>query len=220
VREVSSQVLQEVARALQLAGRGAQITYFEDGDLAQVIDVGALARRGGTLAPSNGIFSFIIENDHGGAGVIETLRNPYNTASAVLGSGYTTPLPEGFDVWILALSAISTGTASVFTRAMVAIRTIDSDMGFGDVAAKAIDIPLMVYRTEDNSFAAGASALTFLRGDSTVRAWDYGPNVMPYRLRSRTNRLLWMTASTGTGTYELHGLVGVFPAGLGQDGQG
>lgn len=219
MRDVDSQVLGSVARTLGLAGAGAPVTVFEDGILQQVLDVSALVRRGGTISSSTGIYSARLTNIHVGTDTIVTdlcpARPALNSASvAFLSADWPTPVPRSLDVWLLsAFATTAAGSGDLEGGALQLLYGADQmAMGSSRIAT---NIFLQLYEVEVDI----GTIVTFLSFDSAASP----PSLLPIRLRppgvDGNPFIRFTTQKTGGGaaTYQLDLLLGLFPAGLGQD---
>jgi len=92
-----------------LGAGGSQITEFDDGNLAQVLEVRPFARRALVLGSSEGVYFGLIQIVFDDAGDLlgsQTL-NIYDPNAIVAGVArplWPSPIEEGFDVWLLAVS--------------------------------------------------------------------------------------------------------------------
>jgi len=115
---VDSQALQKVAKTLQLSTVGAEETLFIDERLEQVLDVGALIRRGLTLAGTEGLYSANIRNTHSGSqGNVTTVIDVYNLGG-VARPPFPESIPENQDLWLTGFMAeqVSGVTSVIFKR--------------------------------------------------------------------------------------------------------
>jgi hypothetical protein len=95
---------------------------------------------------------------------------------------------------------------------MLSVGYLATQMGFG-AAAVVVEVPWQFYNDEQTIFSSQDAYLARIFGTNPiVQTLD-----RPVRLR-RDARLIWDTKSTGAGVYEVQGIIGLFPAGLGQDG--
>ncbi len=206
---VDSDALGIVNRALGLTGAGAALTEFLDGQLAQTLDVAALIRRGRTLAGTSGMFQFVLTNVHTGATTLTTTLRPYNQATNVT-APFPAPVPRHFDLWYFGAQAIRlSGTGTVVGELVLG----NIQLGIGE---------------NDSGVAVGAGGIIMATWDSLSGAIS-GSNALllsgigaPFQgMRIRHPRsatdLQWTTVSSATSSYRCQVIVGLFPAGLGQD---
>jgi len=223
MRPVNSQVLQDIARILQLTGSssGSQQTEFEDGILQQVIDVAGMVRRGGTLADTQGIFTARIVNDHLGSDTIDAQVNPYEGtdlagALAFIDSTWPSPIPRGFDIWILNAWAITNA----------------ANLSAGTLGIL-YDVNAMAWRTDDTTGIAQQHMLAIWNNTMNSGGDLYLSNAIdgalpafvtqPTRLRRSAEprvRFRTVKSDAGAGAATLHLTLGLFPSGLGQDAIG
>jgi len=208
VRQVTSQALDIVAEVLGLGRGGAPETQFEDGTLQQTLEVSQLVRRGKTLADSQGLWAVEIANVHVGASTINTNHDPYALASGVELAPYPTPIPRGFDFWLLYASVISSG-AGLITAA-----TVNSNWPVAKTAFVAASATFHVLAAWDGDVLIGTLA----------RMMDAGGEIktihqkIGVRIPRGGTTIGFASVSSAAGTATLQMVVGLFPAGLGQDG--
>lgn len=98
MRLIDSQALDKVSKALGVAA-SPQLPYLDDGVLQQVLDVTGLVRRARALGAAGGVFAGSIDTVHAAADTVNTTVDPYQLTSP--GAGYPSPVPDGYDVWLL-----------------------------------------------------------------------------------------------------------------------
>jgi len=125
---------------------------------------------------------------------------------------FPSPVPAGFDVWLLSASSARVSGTGGFA-ATLRIDYPASQQGFGvDDSGTAIVL-------------AGRQTLLFYNTIGTVgvvfglKIGDRGPfTQIGMRLpRSPTLALVFTSTSTATATFDLHLVMGLFPSSLGQD---
>lgn len=200
--------LEGLREAIGATGQGSQFTELPDGVVDQVLDVGPIIRRGRTPAGSSGIFTAEIANVHVAGALVATEIDPYSAGSAV--SGYPTPIPPGFDVWLLQSWAwFSSGAALI--DAQLAVNQPATRFAFSG-AAQAITQPIRSYHiaTLSSLSIAGVTCYRSI-GDGLIGARH------PYRI-PRGATIQWVTNNAAAAAnYRVDLLLGVFPAGFGQD---
>ncbi|HIB68839.1 MAG TPA: hypothetical protein EYO33_28050 [Phycisphaerales bacterium] len=219
-KNVDSQALEGLNRALGLAGPGSGQTTLEDGELIQTIDGGQIARRSrGIASPLSGWFTGIMENDHGaGTTSLETRINPYTTVfqtqSPLPGAGQA--ISDAYDWWLIGLSLIQhgAGTASNFTNGCFVLDTGNAVTAFmeDDSSATAhaqnADFPMVMW---DDLATVGGLGVG-IREDGNLwtplnlRIPQHSPPIFSFR----------STAANAI-TVRCNLLLGLFPAQLGQD---
>jgi len=214
VKTVDSQALGLVNRALGLTGAGAPLTEFLDGQVDQTLDIAALVRRGRTQAGTGGIYIGVMENVHGAADSQQSQIVPYNVAVGAV-APYPSPMPPGFDVWILAATIDQVSGAGTLAAALSLEPLTDNLLGWG------ID--------ESGVAATGISTLPLAYWDSVVtvgrefgllggvgQPWAHIGLRLPRPPLSDV-ALDFDTTSSAIATFRCYILTGVFPIGLGQD---
>lgn len=203
MREVSSQVLGEVATTLQLAGRGTQITQFEDGILQQVLDIGPLVRRGGALAGTDGMFGFQFATTHGGAGTQSFAFDPYTQTP---GTSITNPWPvesamQLYDAWAVGPFNITATATGVTTHARLDL-VYAAARSKGVIGASGRQMIGFWSADGPSGFLAGANGDVLFKG--------------VYRIPRGASLTLTTIATAAVG-YSCKGAIALMPAGLGQD---
>lgn len=210
--QVDGPALATIREALGLTGAGAQITEYPDGIVEQVLDIAPLIRRGRTTNQSSGLFSAIMANVHAGAGTLDLAIDPYNFVPNAR-SGWPQPVPPGFDVWLLRAGAFQLAAAAV-VDAMLYVAYPELQVAYGAYATYGSAQVIQAYNT------AALGAVT-VYGTSYLRA--LGTGVIGNRIQTRLPRgstLGWQSNAGGIGTAAMFLVLGLFPAGLGQDGEG
>ena len=227
-RTMNSQALALMDRILGLSGSsaGEQYTTLDDGNVQQVIDISAIARRSLTPAGSLGLYSIRLRNFHSSSALkIDNPCDPYNFANELTISydtnAWPVPVPRGFDVWLIGASAWSDSTSKL------AMMQLNLTLPSGSMAIN--------QTSTDNSLAQVGNdiAVQQLVRWSTVLGYDVGKVVSDMftwldaagnSYQSFNTRLVQGTtlnfisiasSTTVKATCEL--LVGIFPEGLGQD---
>ena len=210
-RELNSDALGIVTKALGLTGAGSQGTEFSDGVLDQVLDVSALIRRGRTQAATQGIYAPILRNIHSAANSVASLETPYSIAVGRL-APYPNPVPAQFDVWLLGatLRRISgSGTLS-------AVLTLQNDpvvQGWGiDSAGAAVVVTAEQVVAFWDAIGTEGTVFGILNQLGTYQR-------IGIRLpRTDSTQLTFRSTSSAAATFDCQMQLGVFPVGLGQDG--
>jgi len=212
MKKVDSDVLGVVNRALGLSGVGAPLTEFTDGTLEQVISVNDLARRGRTQAGTSGLYYGVMENDHTDAETLISQFQPYTAATGAI-APYPSPMPAGFDVWIIgaAVDQVS-GTGTLEAALFIDPPAANQGWGIDDSGAAVI--------------AADGFAIARWNGLATAtREFGLQADGLPWaRIGMRMMRpplsnavLQFSSVSSATSVFRCYITIGVFPVGLGQD---
>lgn len=102
--------LKLVNKILGLSSRPSAETFLDSESVQQALNMNAFVRRGRAYGAADGMFAWTIENVHPGIDTQTTTIDPYALASVA--AGFPTPVPEGFDVWLLD-AQVSVTTANV-----------------------------------------------------------------------------------------------------------
>ena len=218
---VKGDALGVVNKSLGLAGTGAPITEFNDGQLDQVIDVAPLIRRGRTIAGSTGIFRMVFENAHAGSGSLNSGWIPYETGTVGAIPPFPSDIKRGDEVWLLWAGCRQTaGSGAVAIEAAIFFGAVQQGFGIDDAGAAVVSVTApIIARWNDVDAVSGQLLLR----DATTGLFvqKLGIRVPPkgdIAVAGGEMTVTFDTTTDGVGTYELMLYVGVFPVGLGQDG--
>lgn len=204
-KRVDSDALTVANKALGLFGVSALAeTEFLDGELVQQINVLDIIRRGRTLAGSTGIFGGTLQNAHGGGGDLQSSETPYDIQTAVA-SPWPNPLPDLFDLWLLAVGMARTSGAAVINAAGLMVQL----PGVGS------------WGTDDNgaaiSVATKIPVATWPTSTSILDTFGLVNTVpLPMRLQ-RGCTLNFQSDVSAAATLDCNMIFGIFPVSLGQD---
>jgi len=212
MKQVDSQALDIVNRALGLFGAGAPLTEFMDGAVEQSLDIGPLVRRGRTVAKSTGIFFGLMRNIHGAADSQTSTFQPYLGGTGAI-DPWPSPMPPGFDVWVLAafvrqLSGSGTFTGALFLDPNTTILGWGIDSA-GVAVVAAARIPLVYWDsvvTQLDEFALMEDGQPWKRIGQRL-----------FHLNRDEAGILFSSTSSAIATFDCFVMLGVFPVGLGQD---
>lgn len=212
MKSVDSQALGLVNRALGLTGAGAPLTEFLDGTVEQTLDIAALVRRGRTQAGTTGIYYGTLLNNHAAANTQISGLSPYLTPVGAL-PPYPSPMPAGFDIWILAAAVQQISGSGTFTGAL-SINTSDAVQGWGiDEAGAAVTglgrFPLVfwdsvVTQTTEFGLTEAGQPLGWI-------------GLRLLRTPANDSSINFSSTSSAAAVFRCQILLGVFPIGLGQD---
>jgi len=211
MRQVISDALDVVFKSLGIPGRGSPVTEFDDGNLQQNMDVGALVRRGRTAQDSTGIFTGALRNVHTDAETILSTTNPYNiTVGRIAPYPTLVELHTRFDIWLLGciVSRISGGgtlTGAVFVDPHARAQGWGEDDS-GVAVVSAPSMPVAYY----DSIVDQSGEFALQNGGNPYQAINM-------RLRGSDTLIRFSSTSSLTSTYQAFFILGVFPVGLGQD---
>ena len=204
MRQLDSGALTLLNEILQLGGGGEQTTQLDDGNVSQVLDVQQVVRRSLTFASTGGLGFIGFENVHVGAGAISETFNPY-AGPDVGANAFPTDIPRGFDVWLLHATMRRTAGAGALTGGEISYNILANMRAKGDGTA-------------------GRMALGLWTSIEALTGNDYGitpggQSLIKLGLRIRRGiTLSYDTNAAGAATFHCQAMIGVFPAGLGQDG--
>lgn len=211
MKKIDSDALGVLNKSLGLTGAGSPITELEDGIVGQSVNVNEVARRGRTIAKSQGIYTAVMRNIHVGASTVTTSVDPYRVGLLIAAAGYPVRIPEQFDLWLLTATVVR--SAGVSSLAGVLRLDYGAAHGWGiDNLGAAI-------------LATGSMAVAHFQSVATI-AGTFGVNsangLPVFKLGMRLPRddntsLEWSTTGTDS-TFDLQLVLGLYPASLGQDG--
>jgi len=204
-----------VSKLFDLAGeqvRGA--TDLDVENVSQVLNINEIVRRsnsGGALA--TGLFVGVMENANGaGATNVESTIDPY-AVGINAGPGFPTPIGDDFDIWLLEITGRrSAGTGSNFTEALFSLDDPNTHLAFGvsDAPLPISPLPIrsLVRFTDLQELTATNNVLVDQVGQCRFNVQQ--------RIRRGTT-FSWGSIATNAVTVRVQLLMGLFPAGLGQD---
>lgn len=212
---INSAALEPANKALGIAGSGDSATELLDASIDQTLDVGQIARRGLTLAGTDGVFRVILRTIHAGAGDIFVAFQPYN---AGLTDGTIPPyplvMPDKFDVWLIGASVQIVSGAGLLEAA--ALRLTNIQQGFGADSAGAAVVSTSVLTVAFWNIGVGSLAPAF--GVTQTRLPYKTINMrIPRKADVATPALSFGTQSSGVNVFDCVIILGVFPVALGQD---
>jgi len=195
-------------------GRPGQQTVLEDNSVTMVLSMGELIRRGRTSAASTGWFRCIMENDHTVAGSLVTTIDPYAPGDAAV-APYPSPVPRGFDFWVLSAALRRTAGAGTLDGAAFSFAPSASQLGWGiddgDAAVTGVeDAPLALFTGLNTTVASMAGIGVSGDGSAVVKVQlRVPPGITSLSFRS--------TVAGAAATLRLYLICALFPEGLGQD---
>lgn len=213
MKTVDSDALAIVTRALGLTGVGAPLTEFLDASLDQVLDVVPLVRRGRTHAGTGGVFVGNMQNTHAAGDTQVSSFQPYTAATGAI-APYPTPMPAGFDVWILGASVRRvSGTGTIGAHLNVGPPDVMQGWGIDQAGAAVVGLQPIYLAHWDAVVITGAHAfLVTPDGNPWV---PIGHRLM--RSPAGDTALEFVTTASAVSVYACMILLGVFPISLGQD---
>ena len=201
-RAMDSGALTLLNEILQLGGGGEQTTTLDDGNVSQVLSIEAIVRRSLTFANTSGWFVIGFENVHVGAGALNSFVDPY--ASTTGRNSYPTVMPRGLDVWLLTATMRRSAGAGGLTGAVLELLLTPEMQGKGTQVSSVF--PVGLWDTIE----------TISLQDNGIT--EAGETLLAPKLRLRRDTFIRLRSNAaGAATFTCLCVVGVFPAGLGQD---
>jgi len=210
---INSTALEPINKALGIAGSGDSQTELSDGIVDQTLDVGQLARRGGTLAGTEGIFRCVLLHEHAGAGDLSASWQPYAAGTVGSIAPFPAVMPDTFDIWLLGASIEFSGVGN-FEFARLSLTQVQQGFGIDDTAGAVVSTSVITLAYWNTSvrvlapfFAAAQSANPYQK--INLRIPRKGAIASPF--------IVFSSQADGVADVEVQLLIGVFPVALGQD---
>lgn len=226
MRKLESGALSGLSKVLGIGGglAGAE-TMFDDESLQQVLDVAPYLRRSLSNLGTQGIFLQMISNTHdaAGASTVTGTITPYKNPGGVAAGPWPKEVPETQDVWLLGVRAETLSGPANFTAGRLTLQfpagsgynvaLVPASTGVTGSAAVATAGGLTI-RGYTQEVALGALGTELAGPDGE----NIGQLVIPFRI-PRNAQLIWSTVTTalGASVYQCRMILGLFPAGYGQD---
>lgn len=208
-KPVDSDLLSLVRKSLGITGSD-QETYFDGGNLQQVLDVGGLGRRGRSRFFSEGWFGAALETTHAVADTQTLEANPYKTGAPYVKAPYSSPIPDDMELWLLGAGLVRTAGAGGLTGAVLRMR-LQEMPGWGyDGSAIVAPVNLTVAAWDGLFSVASYADIGTEIGTGKLYTW------IGIRL-PRDRSLFFASESGGAATFRCGMIFGMFPRGMGQD---
>lgn len=210
-KKIDSDALGELQRSLGLTGQGAQVTELNDGTVDQVMAINEVARRGRTLAATSGIFTPTMRTNHSGATDENVIVDPYNVGTTGVVAPYPAVMPLQFDVWLMGASIRQVSGAGTLTATLSLVQgTRQAGWGLDEAGAQ-------VLVAQPIRLAFWNAVSNVLTKFGTLQG-PLGPHWSgPVRLNRFGMDLRFDARSSEAAAFDCQLILGVFPAGLGQD---
>ena len=211
MREIDTDALAAVLPSLGIGnpGTATRSADFDDEVLQQTLDVNPLVRRARAIVPSEGIFLGNMLNQHAIAGQKVCDLDPYTPAAGIAQSPYPSPLPSGFDVWIIGVGGFAS-TDSVLVASLQLVYGA-SETAFTVPGPTPLGCsPIYALWNDSVSKGAGTRALTTTTDVSKVFQGA------PLRLRKGVI-VRWRSEASAACDISANIVFAVLPSGLGQD---
>lgn len=214
MREFDSLALQELGRVLGISSPIPQRIEFQDELLQLVLEASPFVRRArtGTRPGFGGFAHVILSTTHAAADTQTASVTPYTLANP--SNGWPAVVPASLDVWCLAWSAVRTGGAGDITFSDLFLSVPASFAANSGGAAQ--NIVIQRWGAVIATPSAGPFWLTVNDGRIGLRG-------RPFRVPAGPNRsvdgstITFRTVANAAGDFQCTLLLGLFPAGLGQD---
>jgi len=215
---VESQAFAPLNKTLGIGGSGDSETELLDGELVQTMEMGAIARRGRTIAGTEGLFRCVMRTVHTAAEVLTTSWQPYQPGATGTIAPYPNPVPDGFDVWLLGCSVERVSGNASISEAALRLTQVQQGFGIDDSAAAVVSTSVFTIAFW-NSLELGIEPAY---GVISSRGWPWKPVKIriPRKGAIASPFLVFGAESGGTLTVDCVMLIGIFPSALGQDGIG
>jgi len=196
---------------------GGEGVEYDEGHASQTIPLYPdIRRRSNTLVGVDGWIYGILENVHAVADVEDSAVNPYAVGATGLVNGYPASIPEGYDIWLMAVHALRTSASGGLTAGIVTVGPGIATQGWGLTDAGAATQAAMRIR-----LGASTALFTAMTGNSQQPfIWGDGSTVLYPRIRlprGGQGDVNFQTESDAAATYQAIFVMGIFPTALGQD---
>lgn len=219
VQKLDSDALEPVSRSLGIAGAGASSeTVLADAEVIQVVDLNRQARRGRVPHGSGGIFRMSLRNIHAGAGVLVSNMVPYLAGTGTI-APFPSPVPRGFDLWLLGASAIQSADSG-FAFAILSLSNTLRGWGQDDNGAAIVSglIEPLVFWDGAVGIAGMSDALNNINsGQMYHRINRRIPREREGAAAADLTTIFFETSASAASTIECNMAFGMFPITLGQD---
>jgi hypothetical protein len=227
-RTMNSQALVLLDRILGLSGPGGeQYTTLDDGNVQQVLDIAAIARRSLTQAGSAGIYQLTMHATHDAGSLSNMFLDPYNFGASVTltsrTNSFPTPVPRGFDVWLIGASFSTDTNGTRLDWGQLSLQSPSSHMALNIAQT---NMGGETQETNDLAWTHLARWDTIHTDDMITgvvgrQLWETtnGRAYVPFNMRLRRGQQLVAMNNSSSGEVQsyLTCTLGLFPEGLGQD---
>jgi len=198
---------------------GGGITNIDLENISQVLPVvPEIVRRSAPIIGVDNWFVGVLENDHTGASDETSVISPYDVPVGLTFNDYPTPVPEGYDIWLMGASGQRRGVGTGAFVAAISMRAPGSVQGWGvDEAAAAITASApRLFLGSSSAVEAGVAGLS-----NEPMIWDSPAAALflPIRMRIPRGSSLQFDSTTAAAAVLLTMslLMGLFPMAMGQD---
>jgi len=206
---ITGDQLKAVAKIFGL--RASQTSAFTDLDtehVQQVLEISGIVRSSSQIGPVSGWFLGVLQNVHPGAGDLVSTMNPYEPGAAAT-QQFPRSVPQGWDIWCHGASMRRSAGAGTLTSGFLAINGDPQGWGRNNSGVTITDTPEQVV-CHWNSIAPDVP---------TPALTPSGDTYVPVRMRiPRNSDFEYRTVAAGaSANFDLAIVLGLFPAGIGQD---
>ena len=212
---IKNPVLSTLQRMIGISPRPSPIV-LDDENVQLVLPIVPEVTRRSLSGNESGWFIGILENEHSGADAELSFINPYSPGDDAV-PPYPREVEDDFDVWLLGISGIRSAATGDLTGAIMDINPAARSQGWGrnDLGASIVDSTSIRL-----AFFSGLETTTdVVTADPMITPG--GLLFVPTNLRiPRGGTLGFNSRSAAAATFQAIFLLGLFPAGLGQDVSG
>ena len=210
---IDSDALDELFRTLGIAGGGVSAgdTLLDSGNVSLVLSVNEIVRRSRTPGVSAGSFFGVLQNVHAAAGQEQASIDPYEAGDDAV-APYPPSVPRGFDVWLLGAALHRVSGAGTLDGAILFVGPDSTQQAFGRDDSGATVLTSDVYpvalwttlnTTTTNAIGVAGNGSTFVR--------------IGLRLKRGGTVVFVSDVAGAAATIMVQLVIGLFPAGIGQD---
>jgi len=187
------------------------VTDIDTDHVSQVLPIAPeILRRSNSILGSvaGGFFQATLENVHSAADDEVTVLRPYASAAAAI--TVPTPVPDGWDIWLLGGSVLRTAGAGGAAM-VIALNGIPGGMGLDDGGTQVTDTPLQILGRWD-------SIIDDIQAFLGYGATEAGDPWINFNVRLPRGVVIeFHSTSDAAITIQAALQMGIFPEGMGQD---
>jgi len=213
VSQITGNQLALIQKVFEIAGSQiSAVTELDDANISQVVTINELVRRATIEQVPCGWWQGVLENVHSGADTESSSIDPYAPGADSF-APFPLSVPESFDIWLCGVSGSRSSGAGGLTSGVASINPADSTQAWGrDDAGAPITAtgPRMVVAIFDNIVATSLSQdpMETQQGETFVKVGIRMP---------RGTAISFHSTSAAAAEFQMHFLLAVHPAGMGQD---
>jgi len=184
----------------------------DDENVSLVLPIGDIIRRARANGPTGGWFEGVLENVHSGADDESSSIDPYNAGADAV-PPYPRTVDPAFDIWLLGVSGQEQAAGNGLTMAIMGVNPPNHSQGWGrdDAGDPVVASPTIRIARFD-----GLDTATGITGPPMIT--EQGLVYQPVNMRlPRGCTITFESTSAGISVFRAIFLMGLFPAGLGQD---